>query len=690
MLGIAFCVDDVQKGPKLAFRYPPLLVSLGVEEEETAQQQYKEEKQQGGPRRNSGNQAHSPSTSSSAVTTTASGSSHTSSGGSATNSGDVAASSTSGQAAAQSAQGSNNASNSSASAAGSSQATSVAAGSSSPTQSSSHPNSNNTSSGTNTNSGTVGSGNTAPSKQIGQSDSIQMILRSGDQFANMFRPKNALCTGSVLELRVDDVVFISCPTLLQSKERFNRETSDASTRSPERSESSHSHTDASDGDVSLSRKGSSQTTESQVSMFNLIVVAHTSSFRSRTNRQDDTFEKEWIESVVNRFSNALSLQEKRCKYISQQAKILTELREKWVHDGKGVDPDELLRDSIDQSTLAGELIQFFYTLSSHRPTYIRLGGSSSVSIPPPTRAVESKFPEEGIRPYHAVLLYYGVRETETLLPSDCNDSLRHLVRQVSPYVSIPSMRSSLGVSQKALSSMIEHLVKWGLARVTTVLSEDSVLRVAKNEDTHQEWTSQYGDLAERFQRRFKNHELGGFLTLFDGKKPLRELTSAFYTKAECEEFLSMVAWAMSHGLIVQIQRYIQFVPPDTLWIYTDNYSQSWKATGKMVLDATEGTSASGTGMSSRDHMIRNALKAYIDNLLEQKLPADTVHQSPTESRHEFAHSLSSSLMEKIHLFNGKTPVEYICQSCGFTNEEVELLCEILPEILVKLEHGEND
>lgn len=50
-----------------------------------------------------------------------------------------------------------------------------------------------------------------------------MVVRSGDQFANMFRPKNALCTGEILELRVDDIMFISCPILLQTKEKATKE-----------------------------------------------------------------------------------------------------------------------------------------------------------------------------------------------------------------------------------------------------------------------------------------------------------------------------------------------------------------------------------------------------------------------------------------------------------------------------------
>jgi hypothetical protein len=108
----------------------------------------------------------------------------------------------------------------------------------------------------------------------------------------------------------------------------------------------------------------------------------------------------------------------------------------------------------------------------------------------------------------------------------------------------------------------------------------------------------------------------------------------------------------------------------------------------MILEATEGASEEGAEVTSYHHVIRDALRAYIENLLEQKLP--THNQSSTESRQQFVHSLSVNLMEKIHLLNGKTPVEYICQCCGFSNDEVELLCEILPEILVKLEHGEND
>lgn len=349
---------------------------------------------------------------------------------------------------------------------------------------------------------------------------------------------------------------------------------------------------------------------------------------------------------------------------------------------RNADVDDLLRDSLEQSTLATELIQLFYTLHFHRSDLISLRQSSSISIPPPNQSVLSHFPSEGIRSYHTILLFHGVRETETLLPIDCNDTLRNLVREASPFIGIPVIQARLGVSRDMLSTMIEHLVKWGLARLTTVLSEDSVLRVTDSNSAFEEWVSQYDDISTRFKRRFKNQELGGFLALFDGKKRMQELTSAFDNPEQCSEFLSMVAWAMSHGLIEQVKSFLQFVPPDSLVVSKGEDQGSWKATGKIILEAINEKSP----RSDREEIILS-LRRYVETLLEQKLTAE--HTAPRR-KEDFISLLAGKLIDCLYLMDGRTPIEYICQTYRLPGDDVEALCMLLPEILVKLEYGEHD
>ena len=62
-----------------------------------------------------------------------------------------------------------------------------------------------------------------------------------------------------------------------------------------------------------SKRGGGQAAESHLSMFNLIVVCHNSFDEDKPKEscsRKHRFEKDWVESVIHRFSNALSLQEK--------------------------------------------------------------------------------------------------------------------------------------------------------------------------------------------------------------------------------------------------------------------------------------------------------------------------------------------------------------------------------------------
>ena len=87
-----------------------------------------------------------------------------------------------------------------------------------------------------------------------------------------------------------------------------------------------------------------------------------------------------------------------------------------------------------------------------------------------------------IRPYHTLLLLKESNEILASLPPDASPQLAQLLRVASPLRSFHELQGETGIPSSQLLRLAGHLVHWGLAVITNVITQHSVYTVAPGVD----------------------------------------------------------------------------------------------------------------------------------------------------------------------------------------------------------------
>lgn len=87
-----------------------------------------------------------------------------------------------------------------------------------------------------------------------------------------------------------------------------------------------------------------------------------------------------------------------------------------------------------------------------------------------------------IRPYHTLLLLKEPKDILTALPSDASPQLAQLLEVASPLRSFHELQGETGIASSQLLRLAGHLVHWGLAVITNVVTTHSVYTPAPGVD----------------------------------------------------------------------------------------------------------------------------------------------------------------------------------------------------------------
>ncbi|XP_077979856.1 GATOR1 complex protein NPRL3-like isoform X2 [Glandiceps talaboti] len=331
-------------------------------------------------------------------------------------------------------------------------------------------------------------------------------------------------SGYKFELKVDDVKFVGHPTLVQDvNNRWRTRSKEAPT----------------------------------MILFNVVFALQGDVVQSVVHCYHD---------LSKRLSLALRHEERRCGYLSNQAKIMLS-----VHDEIAALPEDMaespFRMMLPKSKLCRDLKDVYENLCNSGVVSIRINNWVQVSfcLPHKVHNVEQMHIEpdviekslRAIRPYHAVLLLGDENRLLDVLPADSSPSLTRVVKTTTPLKSLQQLSQDCDLALSQVFQIAGHLVYWGQATIIYPLCETNVYVLSPNCDLHVN-----SQLVEEFTSKFPGQSLTAVLSDFSLPLPLGEHRNLLGFEQQQVEQVRTVVWLLQNRLLVQLHTYVFLTPLD--------------------------------------------------------------------------------------------------------------------------------
>ncbi|XP_053953533.1 GATOR complex protein NPRL3 [Anastrepha ludens] len=394
--------------------------------------------------------------------------------------------------------------------------------------------------------------NTAPKGQLeGFTDEV---------LSTLFAVKQQLCNQK-LELKVNDVRFVSHPTLIPRNEQRSSGGSNASNSvsaaptSMPIAVSSGVPSGGATTNVTLTLP--QPKSQPQQMLINIVFALHAQASYSIV--------KCYYE-LSKRLGLALRVEEQRAGYCTEETMLMAR-----THDELSSQqlPLERTFDAIaERSTLAQALKSIYHDLCTTGLLNTTLNQYLTVSFCLPQKAHQlhkkgSMVDPEAIdrclrslKPYHGMLLV-DYAELLDCVPPRAARMLLQLVEIYTPLMSLQMLASEADMSIEHVYKMVSHLVYWGKATIIYPLCETNVYVIAPDAPLHTK-----SHLVEKFSARFAGMSLFDAISHFSLPTSIGHLTTPLQQSARQGMLAQMVVWMLQHHLLMQLHTYVQFMPSD--------------------------------------------------------------------------------------------------------------------------------
>jgi len=164
-----------------------------------------------------------------------------------------------------------------------------------------------------------------------------------------------------------------------------------------------------------------------------------------------------------------------------------------------------------------------------------------------------------LQPYHALLPLEESEEILDHLPVDCSPALVRVVRVVSPLKKLETIATESDLALSQVFQIASHLVYWGKASIIYPLCENNVYVVSPK--VGPESMSNHSRLSQNFFKLF-GRNLQVTLSEFSLPIPLGDHQSPYARPQEQNDRVQMVMWLLQHKLLQQLHTYIYVLLSD--------------------------------------------------------------------------------------------------------------------------------
>ncbi|XP_069004903.1 GATOR1 complex protein NPRL3 isoform X2 [Embiotoca jacksoni] len=347
--------------------------------------------------------------------------------------------------------------------------------------------------------------------------------------ATILATKSDIC-GKKFELKIDNVRFVGHPTLLQHPPIIQVSKTDPS---PKREMPT-------------------------MILFNVV-------FALRANADPSVIS--CMHNLSRRIAIALQHEERRCQYLTREAKLMLAVQEEITTMTENGSPQSPFRQILPKCKLARDLKEVYDSLCTTGVVRLHINNWLEVSfclphkihriggnhIPP--EALERSL--KAIRPYHALLLLENEKALLSQLPLDCSPAMVRLIKTCSAVKNLQQLAQDADLALLQIFQIAAHLVYWGKAIIIYPLCENNVYMLSPHANI-----SLYSPLAEQFAQQFPGHDLPSMLAKFSLPVSLAEFRNPLEAPAQEAQLIQMVVWMLQRRLLTQLHTYVcLLVPP---------------------------------------------------------------------------------------------------------------------------------
>ncbi|KAL8613160.1 hypothetical protein ACOMHN_042969 [Nucella lapillus] len=378
-----------------------------------------------------------------------------------------------------------------------------------------------------------------PNKASGKLTSNGVLVGFEDKtLASLLAVKKTLC-GSKFMVKIDDVRFVGFPIQIEHSDYLS--TNKRHSRSTG-STKSHSH---------------------RINTVNVV-------FALSANIVDSAIDS--YHTLSRELVVAIRHEEQRCHYLSIQSKTIRAVfdqTQSHPENSPTAPPQNPFRLILQRSQLANELRQVYTSLvdSGVVSLYINQWVGVNFCLPHKVHVIvtgsrvlhlEPKEVEEGLaamRPYHGLLLLQNGEDLLAQLPVDASPSLLRLVKVVQPMKNLHTLSLDSDLSLAQVFQLACHLVYWGKAIVIFPMCESNEYMLSPIANTLVN-----SNMVEEFVEEFPGKSLHVALADFSLPTHLWNISNFVEHPQFQQQRVLMVIWLLQRRLLIQIHKYIYFLP----------------------------------------------------------------------------------------------------------------------------------
>uniref|UniRef100_A0A672FLM5 GATOR complex protein NPRL3 n=1 Tax=Salarias fasciatus TaxID=181472 RepID=A0A672FLM5_SALFA len=274
-----------------------------------------------------------------------------------------------------------------------------------------------------------------------------------------------------------------------------------------------------------------------------------------------------MHNLSRRIAIALQHEERRCQYLTGEAKVMLAVQEEITTMTENGSPQSPFRQILQGCKLARDLKEAYDCLCTTGVVRLHINSWLEVSfclphkihriggnyIPP--EALERSL--KAIRPYHALLLLESEKALLSQLPLDCSPAMVRLIKTCSAVKNLQQLAQDADLALLQIFQIAAHLVYWGKAIIIYPLCENNVYMLSPHANI-----SLYSPAAKQFAQQFPGHDLPSMLAKFSLPVSLAEFRNPLEAPAQEAQLIQMVVWMLQHRLLIQLHTYVcLLVPP---------------------------------------------------------------------------------------------------------------------------------
>ncbi|XP_055693349.1 GATOR complex protein NPRL3 [Lutzomyia longipalpis] len=347
-----------------------------------------------------------------------------------------------------------------------------------------------------------------------------------DVLSTLFAVKQELCNRK-FELKVNDVRFVSHPTLMQPKKDEQK----------------------------------------SFILVNIVFALHAQASYSIV--------KCYYE-LSKRLGIALFYEENRAGYLSDEMKLMVKTHDEVATiaeqgGSNGITPKvpSVFDLVLERSSLAQCLKTIYHDLCTTGLLNVTINQWVTLSFCLPQKAhqfhkkgfiVEPEAIDrclESLKPYHGMLLLVDPSELLDCFPPSGARMLIQLIEVYNPLKSLQNMATDADLAIEHVYQLVGHLVYWAKATIIYPLCETNVYVIAPDAPLHI-----HSPLVEKFKLKFPRMSLFEVISDFSLPTSIGHLTTPLQPPARQGRLAEMVLWMLQHHLLMQLHTYVQFMPTE--------------------------------------------------------------------------------------------------------------------------------